>query len=190
MAPLQHSGASAGREACTDAIQLALNCLVLYPLSRCSYCSAWVAQPREMYKPRMILVDELHVVSGFAVSSIQASWVRVISVSLFLFDTTVRLYLLFEWDTSECAVAVTAESGHTTGNREEWEKNFTQMQRSYAFIFNPQSCLLCLSFPSRNCCSQIIPVCLKAVPVGKLQKCLQHLNGTGLYFSCCIFSLG
>lgn len=49
-----------------------------------------------MYKPRMLLVAELHVVSGFAVSSIQASWVGVISVSLFLFDATVRLYQLFE----------------------------------------------------------------------------------------------
>lgn len=49
-----------------------------------------------MYKPRMILVAELHVMSGFAVSSIQARWVRVVSVSLFLFHATVRLYLLFE----------------------------------------------------------------------------------------------
>lgn len=44
----------------------------------------------------MILFAELHVVSGFAVSSIQSSRVRVIRVSLFLFDATVRLYLLFE----------------------------------------------------------------------------------------------
>lgn len=49
-----------------------------------------------MYKPGMIRVAELHVVSGFVVSSIQASWVRVISVSLFFLDTTVRLFLLFE----------------------------------------------------------------------------------------------
>lgn len=49
-----------------------------------------------MYEPRMLLVAELHVVSGFAVSSIQGSWVRVISVSLFLFDTTAKPYLLFE----------------------------------------------------------------------------------------------
>uniref|UniRef100_A0A8C5UDX3 Protein phosphatase 1 regulatory subunit 14D n=1 Tax=Malurus cyaneus samueli TaxID=2593467 RepID=A0A8C5UDX3_9PASS len=51
------------REACTDAIQPALNCRVLHPLRGCSYCSVRVAQPREMYKPRMLLVTDLHVVT-------------------------------------------------------------------------------------------------------------------------------
>lgn len=59
------------------------------PAGGCSYCSARVAEPREIYTPGMLLAAELHVVSGSAASSIYASWVGVISVPLFLSVTTV-----------------------------------------------------------------------------------------------------